>query len=217
MIHFSERLRLADLYDRWRKENKVADVPFSVISFIQHIGALDECRVHQYLDGALRARDYTKIPGYEDMPNLTARYNYLHDLLEQYSRLPDERRGMDDYRCRRPEFEAQKCPECPLWVALERIGIRSTCCSWAAESKPDEAIVILEQLLKEENEMSRRNWFYEPEPPLVPPEGKSYFCPVCGEANPDRYFRSEFSREIVGCNHCIEELDAEDWELDHEE
>jgi hypothetical protein len=157
-------------------------------------------------------RDYTQIPGYEDMPNKTARYNYLHDLLERYSRLPQVRRNLGDYRCRRRQ-EVACCSECPLWVALDHIGAGATCCSWAAESKPDEAILVLEQLLKEENEMNR---YLEPERPLEPPEPKDYYCPVCGEENPERYFRNNLM-EIVGCNHCIEELDAADWEADHAE
>ena len=28
-------------------------------------------------------REYTKVPGYEDMTQPQARYNYLHDLLEK--------------------------------------------------------------------------------------------------------------------------------------
>ena len=101
-------------------------------------------------------------------------------------------------------------------MALDHIGARAACCNWAAESKPSMAIWLLEQLLKEENDMRGRNWFYEPERPTEPPEEPTYCCPVCGEENPARYFRNNLM-EIVGCNHCIEELDAADWELDHEE
>ena len=101
-----------------------------------------------------------------------------------------------------------------MWAELVKIGARATCCNWAAENKPDEAIRVLEQLLKEDNDMRGRNWFYEPEQPIDPPERKTYRCPVCGEENPARYFRNNLM-EIVGCNHCIEELDAAAWEADH--
>ena len=270
MILFSDRKKLVDLYDQWRKENKVGDGPFSVMSFLQAVSVLDEDKVRQYLHGSLRGsqlRDYTEIPGYEDMPNLTARYNYLHDLLERFQQV-------QAYRCTRPEALAHKCPECPLWQELERIGAKATCCNWAAESKPDEAIRVLERLLseeenglcqplsasgytgetdchgqcehwprndgsnrqkragtranalgvprrsasrndKEENEMHRSvNLYWEPERPTEPPKEKTYCCPVCGEENPARYFRNNLM-EIVGCNHCVEELDAAAWEADH--
>jgi hypothetical protein len=150
MLLFTARQKLAEQYDLWRKENRVADCPFSVITFLQSRGLLNEDKVRQYLNG-LQTRDYTKIPGYEDMPNLTARYNYLHDLLEKFQQV-------QAYRCTRPEALTHRCPECSLWVALEHIGIRSTCCNWAAESKPDEAIRVLERLLKEEeNGLPRRS------------------------------------------------------------
>ena len=29
-------------------------------------------------------RDYTRLPGYEEMTNLDARHNYLHELLERW-------------------------------------------------------------------------------------------------------------------------------------
>ena len=35
-------------------------------------------------------RDYTKEPGYEGMTQPQARYNYLHDLLEEYQGLTRE-------------------------------------------------------------------------------------------------------------------------------
>ncbi len=232
MINFSEREKLAEQYGLWRKENRAADYPLSVITFLQSRGLLNEDKVWQYLHGSLRGsrlRDYTEIPGYEDMPNLTARYNYLHDLLEKFQHV-------QAYRCTRPEALTHRCQDCPLWVALDHIGARATCCNWAAESKPDEAIRVLERLLseetphpspaatpsprgeglKKEEDMRRSvNPYNEPERPTEPPKEKTYYCPVCGEENPARYFRSEFSREIVGRNHCIEKLDAAAWEADH--
>lgn len=168
--------------------------------------------------------DYTKIPGYEGMTWQSARYNYLHDMLERFKR-------MEDYRCTRPEHTADGCPTCPLRIRLHLLGAHSTCCNWEADAVPDEAVRILEDLLREENGLPRRsaprndkeenemhrsvNLYWEPERPTEPPKEKTYYCPVCGEENPARYYRNEFSREIVGCNHCIEELDAAAWEADH--
>ena len=58
------------------------------------------------------------------------------------------------------------------------------------------------------------NAYWEPEQPVTPREGESYYCPVCGDENPPRYFRDALGR-IVGCDHCIEEIDAAEWEADH--
>lgn len=33
-IFFSDRKKLADLYEKWRVENNAADVPFNVINFL---------------------------------------------------------------------------------------------------------------------------------------------------------------------------------------
>lgn len=157
-------------------------------------------------------RDYTKIPGNEGLTELDAKYRYLHDLLRKYQGIPEQCTCWDDYKCKRRETVA-RCQECPLWVALDHIGARAACCNWAAESKPDMAIWVLEQLLKEED-MKNTHTYREPERPTEPPEEPTYYCPVCGEENPARYFRNNLM-EIVGCNHCIEELDAAQWEADH--
>jgi hypothetical protein len=47
-----------------------------------------------------------------------------------------------------------------------------------------------------------------PELPLEPPEERHPRCPVCGEEC-DRYYRNEFN-DILGCEHCVEEIDAWD-------
>lgn len=64
--------------------------------------------------------------------------------------------------------------------------------------------------------MGGRNWFYEPERPLEPPEKKDYFCQWCGAENPERYYRDS-TGQIIGCEHCIDTLDAAEWEDDHAE
>ena len=48
-----------------------------------------------------------------------------------------------------------------------------------------------------------------PELPLEPPEEKHPRCPECGEEC-DHYFRDVYF-DIVGCENCIEKLDA--WEV----
>jgi hypothetical protein len=64
--------------------------------------------------------------------------------------------------------------------------------------------------------MSRRNRFYEPERPLEPPEKKDYYCQWCGAENPECYYRDR-TGQIIGCEHCIDTLDAAEWEDDHAE
>ncbi len=42
MILFSGRIRLAAMYELWRRKNFVADCPMSVVTFLQTSGLLDE-------------------------------------------------------------------------------------------------------------------------------------------------------------------------------
>lgn len=76
-------------------------------------------------------RDYTRLPGYEDMTNPDARHNYLHELLERWC---------DGGRA---------C----IWCNVpEKLGAAHTkCCPWLCESKPDEAILLLEDKLGIDN------------------------------------------------------------------
>lgn len=62
--------------------------------------------------------------------------------------------------------------------------------------------------------MKSVNTWYEPERRLDPPEQKSYYCPTCGAENPEHYYRNWFGR-IVGCDKCVDTLDAAQWEGDH--
>lgn len=48
-----------------------------------------------------------------------------------------------------------------------------------------------------------------PELPFEPPEERHPRCPECGEEC-EWYYRNAFN-EIVGCDNCIDELDA--WEV----
>ena len=88
-------------------------------------------------------RDYTKVPGYEGMTQLQARYNYLHDLLDAYMRLtPEDRTAM--VPCKVKE-ERGDCRYCSFSGFLG--GDPEVCCAWRAEAQPDKAIEILEMLL----------------------------------------------------------------------
>jgi transposase len=58
------------------------------------------------------------------------------------------------------------------------------------------------------------NVYYDPEQPVTPPDGKSYYCPVCGHENPRTYYIG-FWRRVVGCENCIEVVNAAEWEYDH--
>ena len=89
-------------------------------------------------------RDYTKMPMYEGMTQLQARYNYLHDLLDAYMRLtPEDRTAMAP--CKVKE-ERGDCRYCSFSGFLG--GDPEVCCAWRAEAQPDKAIDILEMLLK---------------------------------------------------------------------
>ena len=89
-------------------------------------------------------RDYTKMPGYEGMTQLQARYNYLHDLLDAYMRLtPEDRTAM--VPCKVKE-ERGDCRYCSFSGFLG--GDPDVCCAWRAEAQPDKAIDILEMLLE---------------------------------------------------------------------
>lgn len=88
-------------------------------------------------------RDYTKVPGYEDMTQPQARYNYLHDLLDAYMRLtPEDRTRMMPCKVRE---ERGDCRYCSFSGFLG--GDPEVCCAWRAEAQPDKAIEILEALL----------------------------------------------------------------------
>ena len=88
-------------------------------------------------------RDYTKVPGYEGMTQLQARYNYLHDLLDAYMRLtPEDRTAMVPCKVRE---ERGDCRYCSFSGFLG--GDPEVCCAWRAEAQPDKAIEILEMLL----------------------------------------------------------------------
>ena len=88
-------------------------------------------------------RDYTKVPGYEGMTQLQARYNYLHDLLDAYMRLtPEDRTAMVPCKVRE---ERGDCRYCSFSGFLG--GDPEVCCAWRAEAQPDRAIEILEMLL----------------------------------------------------------------------
>ena len=88
-------------------------------------------------------RDYTKVPGYENMTQPQARYNYLHDLLDAYMRLtPKDRTTMTHCKVRE---ERGDCQYCSFSGFLG--GDPEVCCAWRAEAQPDKAIEILEMLL----------------------------------------------------------------------
>ena len=88
-------------------------------------------------------RDYTKMPGYEGMTQLQARYNYLHELLDAYMRLtPEDRTRMMPCKVRE---ERGDCRYCSFSGFLG--GDPEVCCAWRAEAQPDKAIEILEMML----------------------------------------------------------------------
>lgn len=85
-------------------------------------------------------RDYTKIPGYEKLTPLDARFRYMHDLLREYQGLSGTTYG--------PCTKIPKTDGCRYCSFSGHLGgdLNVPCC-WRAEEKPDEAIHILEKLL----------------------------------------------------------------------
>ena len=76
-------------------------------------------------------RDYTRLPGYGEMTNLDARHNYLHELLERWC------------------GGGKLCLGCNVPAKLG--AAHTKCCPWLCESKPDEAILLLEDKLGIDN------------------------------------------------------------------
>ena len=90
-------------------------------------------------------KDYTSIPKYAGMTKPSARYNYLHDLLEEYQgHTPPAKTPV--WGCsRRSSLPENDCRYCTLSGFLG--GNPEVCCNWRAEADPDRAISILEELL----------------------------------------------------------------------
>ena len=99
-------------------------------------------------------RDYTKVPGYEDMTQPQARYNYLHDLLDWYQGLTKEDRSRFA-RCKVLD-ERKDCRYCSFSGFLG--GDPEVCCAWRAEAQPDKAIEILEMLLGKQAPIQNRDF-----------------------------------------------------------
>lgn len=49
MLFFSKRQQLAEMYEKWAKENNVKDCAMSVISFLYANGLLDDEKSMQFL------------------------------------------------------------------------------------------------------------------------------------------------------------------------
>lgn len=101
-------------------------------------------------------RDYTKVPGYEHMTGPQARYNYLHDLMEEYQGLTKE--GIDRMEgC--PRMAKEGCAYCSFSGFLG--GDPKVCCNWRAEAQPDRAIAILEDLLGKVQAEEDPDWLHK--------------------------------------------------------
>ena len=51
------------------------------------------------------------------------------------------------------------------------------------------------------------------EQPITPPDNPMPVCPICGEGCEIIYV--DYNWNAVGCNRCIREQDAIEWEEDH--
>jgi hypothetical protein len=92
-------------------------------------------------------KDYTKIPGYEKLPALTARSEYLSHLLRLY-----QGPGSEQGQCRR-RAALGGCADCNLRRAINADAHKGVC-GWAAEADPEWAILCLEELTSREKEMN---------------------------------------------------------------
>lgn len=97
-------------------------------------------------------RDYTEIPGYHGMTQPQARYNYLHDLLEEYQGLTREDINLME-SCKVWRVRGN-CRYCSFSGFLG--GSPEVCCNWRAEAQPDKAISILETLLHKDQAQTVR-------------------------------------------------------------
>lgn len=99
-------------------------------------------------------REYNKIPGYEKLTPLDARFRYMHDLLREYQGLSGKNYG--------PCSKISKTDGCRYCSFSGHLGGNlNVPCNWRAEENPDAAIHILEKLLGkdvkvEEPEMSQQ-------------------------------------------------------------
>lgn len=50
MIYFSDRKKLEEKYKKWVKQEKVANCPFNVISFLELNNLLNRKKVFKYLE-----------------------------------------------------------------------------------------------------------------------------------------------------------------------
>lgn len=55
---------------------------------------------------------------------------------------------------------------------------------------------------------------YIGEPPLDPPEPKPVYCPICCEEAYKLY--RGFWNQIIGCDQCVTEIDANDYEKEND-
>ena len=57
---------------------------------------------------------------------------------------------------------------------------------------------------------------YYPERPIDPPEDDNPECPCCGAECKTVYINS-YTGEVMGCDECIHEKDAYDWQDENRE
>lgn len=61
--------------------------------------------------------------------------------------------------------------------------------------------------------MINNNNFNIPEPSLDPPEPHIPVCPICGEETDTFY--TDYKGDVIGCDCCIQEVNAWDWRDSH--
>lgn len=95
-------------------------------------------------------RDYTKIPGYEKLTPLDARFRYMHDLLREYQGLSGTKYG--------PCSKISKTDGCRYCSFSGHLGGNlNVPCNWRAEENPDAAIHILEKLLGKDVKVEQKD------------------------------------------------------------
>ena len=59
-------------------------------------------------------------------------------------------------------------------------------------------------------------WIRDAENNGVDDKDYTWYCPVCGAENPERFYLDDFG-DVCACDECVDTTDALDWALEHPE
>lgn len=98
-------------------------------------------------------REYNTLPGYEHMTPYDAKFNYMHDLLQEWQ----GPHPFMEFSCI-PFKPDVRCRDCNFRKLMGLPNDGNTVCNWAAEANLQQAIDALETALaiREENEHGKQ-------------------------------------------------------------